>query len=400
MLARVCRSKSSSPAVSAARLFCTRSIRHALAKESSVGESGGSRSGFHEIKGLDDAIDLFKDMVRSSPLPSAIDFNKLMGVVVRMERPDLVISLYQKMERKQIRRDIYSMNILIKCFCSCSKLPFALSTFGSVISIFIDGYCGAKRVDDGMELLHEMSRRGLVANTITYTTLIHGFCQEMISSGVCLNVVTCSTLLDGICDNGKLKDALEMFKVMQKSKMDLDASHPFNAVEPDVQTYNILICGLINNGNFLEAEELYEEMPHRGMVDDGVELFCEMGPRGIVANAITYITLIRGFGKVGNINGALDNFQEMISSGVIPDTITIRNMLTSLWSKEELKRAVAMLEDLQMSMLYYWSELKKHTFQKISGVKRCLGVFPFCSCLHGYCQARSSWWLQGWIQRE
>lgn len=92
----------------------------------------------------------------------------------------------------------------------------------------------------------------------------------MISSGVCLNVVTCSTLLDGICDNGKLKDALEMFKVMQKSKMDLDASHPFNGVEPDVQTYNILICGLINNGNFLEAEELYEEMPHRGIVPDTI----------------------------------------------------------------------------------------------------------------------------------
>ncbi|CAN6856069.1 unnamed protein product, partial [Brassica oleracea] len=77
------------------------------------------RSWFHEIKGLDDAIDLFKDMVRSRPLPSAIDFNKLTGVVVGMERPDVVISLYQKMERKQIRRDIYSMNILIKCFCSC-----------------------------------------------------------------------------------------------------------------------------------------------------------------------------------------------------------------------------------------------------------------------------------------
>ncbi|CDY34373.1 BnaA09g11150D [Brassica napus] len=102
-----------------------------------------------------------------------------------------------------------------------------------------------------------------------------------------------------------------------------------------------------------------------GMVDDGVELFCEMGPRGIVANAITYITLIRGFGKVGNINGALDIFQEMISSGVIPDTITIRNMLTSLWSKEELKRAVAMLEDLQMSMLcksYVFFNIKKNVY--------------------------------------
>lgn len=39
---------------------------------------------------------------------------------------------------------------------------------------------------------------------------------------------------------------------------------------------------------------------------------------------------------------ALDIFQEMISSGICPDTITIRNMLIDLWSKEELKMAVTM----------------------------------------------------------
>ncbi|KAL0668174.1 hypothetical protein Bca4012_030878 [Brassica carinata] len=206
-----------------------------------------------------------------------------------------------------------------------------------------------------------MSRRGLVANTITYNTLIHGFCQtgdlnaaqdlfpEMISSGVCPDTVTCNTLLDGLCDNGKLKDALEMFKVMQKSMMDLDATHPFNGVEPDVQTYNILITGFINEGKFLGTEELYEEMPHRGRVGEGLELF-EMYGRGIVANAITYKTLIHGFRQVGNINGALDIFQEMISRGVRPDTITIRNMLDGLWSKEELQKAAATLEDLEKSV--------------------------------------------------
>ncbi|CAN6828660.1 unnamed protein product, partial [Brassica oleracea] len=182
-----------------------------------------------------------------------------------------------------------------------------------------------------------------------------------------------------------------MFKVMQKSKMDLDATHPFNGVEPDVQTYNILITGFINEGKFLGAEELYKEMPHRGIVPDtnrldeatqifdsmgskcfspdvitfntlingyckagrvgeGLKLFCEIYGRGIVANAITYKTLIHGFRQVGNINGALDIFQEMISGGVCPDTITIRNMLDGLWSKEELQKAAATLEDLEKSV--------------------------------------------------
>jgi pentatricopeptide repeat protein len=37
-------------------------------------------------------------MVRSRPFYPAIDFCKLIGVIVRMERPDVAISLYQKME--------------------------------------------------------------------------------------------------------------------------------------------------------------------------------------------------------------------------------------------------------------------------------------------------------------
>ena len=112
------------------------------------------RSGFHYIKSLDNATDLFDDMLRSSPLPSVIDFCKLMGVVVRMERPDVVISLYQKMEMRRIPRDIYTMNILIKCFCSCSKLPFALSTFG------------------------KLTKHGFHPDIVTFNTLLHGLCLE------------------------------------------------------------------------------------------------------------------------------------------------------------------------------------------------------------------------------
>ncbi|KAF8117978.1 hypothetical protein N665_0007s0027 [Sinapis alba] len=293
------------------------------------------------------------------------------------------LNLLRKMEEKKIFLDIVTYNCMINGLGSSGRWSEAqlllqemlerminpdVVTFSVLINALVkeDGYCGAKRVDDGMELLHEMSETRLVAKTITYNTLIHGFCQ----------VGDLNAALD-LLHEMLSSDALEMFKVMQKSKMDLDDSHLFNRVEPDVQTYNILISGLINEGKFLEDEELYEEIPHRGIVpstftyknsmvdglckqtrlDEVKQMFvsmgskgfspdvvtfntlingyCKMCRRGIVANEVTYITLIHGFRKVGNINGVLDIFQEMISSG----------------SKEELKRAVAVLEDLQMSMV-------------------------------------------------
>ncbi|CAF2039062.1 unnamed protein product [Brassica napus] len=319
-----------------------------------------------------DAQNVFSEMQEKGIFPNLFTYNCMINGFCSSGRWSEAQRLLREMFERKISPDVVTYNALINALVKEGKIVlmlaehmfYLMATKGcspNVITFttLIDGYCGAKRVDDGMELLHEMTETGLVADTITYNTLIHGFChvgdlnaaqdllQEMISSGVCPDVVTCNTLLDGLCDNGKLKDALEMFKAMQKSKMDLDASHPFNDVEPYVQTYNILICGLINEGKFLEAEELYEgchtenrldeatqmvdSMGSKGFspdvvtfntlingyctvgrVGDGLELFCEMGRRGIVANAITYRTLIHGFCQVGNINGALDIFQEMI----------------------------------------------------------------------------------------
>ncbi|EFH64206.1 predicted protein [Arabidopsis lyrata subsp. lyrata] len=44
---------------------------------------------------------------------------------VRMNRPDVVISLHKMMELRLIPLNIYSFSILIKCFCDCHMLSFA-----------------------------------------------------------------------------------------------------------------------------------------------------------------------------------------------------------------------------------------------------------------------------------
>ncbi|KAF3560522.1 hypothetical protein DY000_02012306 [Brassica cretica] len=309
------------------------------------GRHSDAQNLFSERERWSDGLRLLREMLERKIDPDVVTFSVLVKEGNFFEAEEL----YDDMIRMGVYPNTVTYNSIIDGFCKQDRLDdaehlfYLMSTKGCspdviTFSTLIDGSCRAKRVDDRIKLLREMSRRGLVANAVTYNTLIHGFCQvgdlnaaqdllhEMISSGVWPDIV------------------------MQKSKMDLDATHPFNGVEPDVQTYNILITGFINEGKFLGAEELYKEMPHRGRVGEGLKLFCEIYGRGIVANAITYKTLIHGFRQVGNINGALDIFQEMISSGVCPDTITIRNMLDGLWSKEELQKAAATLEDLEKSV--------------------------------------------------
>ncbi|CAL9237607.1 unnamed protein product [Arabidopsis halleri] len=258
MLARVLRSESAS---ASARLISTRLIHLRVAKKgrirkrlpfSSVHCSGsegtfvGERlkltSGSHYIQSLDDAIDLFNEMVRSRPLYSAIDFNKLIGVIVRMELPGVAISLYQKMELLQIPCNICSFDILIKCFCDCHKFSFALSTFGKITKL------------------------GFQPNVVTFNTLINGFCIEdrmleavalfdrMVEEGHQPDVVTYGTIVNGMCKIGDTVSALNLLRKMEECH-----------IEANVRIYNAIIGCLCKDGHHGDAQNLFTEMQEKGI---------------------------------------------------------------------------------------------------------------------------------------
>jgi len=115
-----------------------------------------SRNGLTELK-LDDAVALFGEMVKSRPLPSIVEFNKLLSAIAKMNKFDLVISLGERMHNLGISYDLYSYNILINCFCRRSQLPLALAVLGKMmklgyepdivtLSSLLNGYCHSKRI--------------------------------------------------------------------------------------------------------------------------------------------------------------------------------------------------------------------------------------------------------------
>ncbi|CAA7034180.1 unnamed protein product [Microthlaspi erraticum] len=104
--------------------------------------SGGSYDYREKIRGgflngikLDDAIGLFSEMVKSRPLPSIIDFNKLLSAIAKMKKYDVVISLGEQMQNLRIANDLYTYNILINCFCRSSQLPLALAILGKMMKL-------------------------------------------------------------------------------------------------------------------------------------------------------------------------------------------------------------------------------------------------------------------------
>ncbi|XP_010481645.1 PREDICTED: pentatricopeptide repeat-containing protein At1g63070, mitochondrial-like [Camelina sativa] len=175
-----------------------------------------------------------------------------------------------------------------------------------------------------MQLFHEMSQRGLVGNTVTYTTLIQGFFQagdcdsaqmvfkQMVSDRVPASLMTYNILLDGLCNNGKLETALVAGKVGEA--WDLFCSLSLKGVKPNVVTYTTMISRLCRKSLMQEADALF-----RKMKEDG-----------ILPNSGTYNTLIRAHLRDGELAAPAELINEMRSCGFAGDTSNfglVTNML-------------------------------------------------------------------------
>jgi pentatricopeptide repeat protein len=74
----------------------------------------------------------------------------------------------------------------------------------------IHGYFIAGEVDEVIKLLDDMLLIGLKPTAVTFNTLLDG----MVSMGLKPDVVTCKTLIDSCCEEGRIEDALTVFREM------------------------------------------------------------------------------------------------------------------------------------------------------------------------------------------
>ncbi|RWR86970.1 pentatricopeptide repeat-containing protein, mitochondrial-like protein isoform X1 [Cinnamomum micranthum f. kanehirae] len=152
---------------------------------------------------LDDALNMFDQMLLMRPFPSIDPFNRLLGAVSRMRHYSTVVDLYRRMNLAGIKPHRVTLNTLINC------------------------YCHLKRVDLGFAVLGEFLKRGCKLDPVTMTALIKGLCfvgdisgavvllKKIVEKGYPADVITHSTVINGLCKAGKVQDALEMLRAME-----------------------------------------------------------------------------------------------------------------------------------------------------------------------------------------
>ncbi|KAE8659317.1 Pentatricopeptide repeat-containing protein [Hibiscus syriacus] len=230
-------------------------------------------------------------------------------------------------------------------------------------SILIHGLCENGRVEEAFALKEGMSQKGCQPSTRTYTVLVKALCDdgsigkaldlvsEMIGKGCKPNVYTYTVLIDGLCREGKIEEGNGMLKQMVKE-----------GVYPGIVTYNALINGYCKEGKIVSAFELLSLMEKRNCrpnirtYNELIEGLCRVNKpykamlllgrivnNGLLPNCVSYNILIYGFCKEGHFNMASKIFELMNSFGVDTDAYSFTAMIDGLCKQGRLKLANGLL---------------------------------------------------------
>ncbi|KAJ0909551.1 putative tetratricopeptide-like helical domain superfamily [Helianthus annuus] len=171
---------------------------------------------------INDALQLFDEMLQRQPPPSIFQFNQLTNLFVKMKHYSTALSLFKQMRFMGIPSDLYTMTISINCHCRLNQVTY------------------------GFALLATIFKQGHPPSLATYTTLIHGLVladkvfeavelfKKLLRDKLCEpNHVMYGTVINGLCKVGHTTKALELLTFIESG-----------SCKPCVHHYNTVIDSL------------------------------------------------------------------------------------------------------------------------------------------------------------
>lgn len=310
---------------------------------------------------LDDAICLFRELIRSYSHLETSTFNILMRGLCIAGEIDEAFKFLNDMRNFGCSPDIVSYSTLIHGLCKINEVDQARdllkevclrSEFTPNVVIYttvISGYCKLSKMKEASSLFDEMVRFRTMPNAATFNALIDGFVKagdmasalgmhkKMLLHGCPPDVVTFTSLIDGYCRVGKVNYGLDLWHEMK-------ARH----ISANLYTFSILISALCKSNRLQEAHDLLRLLKQSdivpqpfiynpvidgycksGNVDEANEIVVEMEEK-CKPDKLTYTILIIGHCMKGRAPEAIGIFKKMLAIGCSPDDITIRTLSSCL----------------------------------------------------------------------
>ncbi|KAI9250261.1 hypothetical protein BY458DRAFT_524848 [Sporodiniella umbellata] len=208
-----------------------------------------------------------------------------------------------------------------------------------ILNTMVNGLVINKEMKAANQIYQRMLQSEFKPDIVTFNTMLKGYTdagdtassleilQDMIRLKQEPDVVTFTTFINSIFDTKTPESARHMMELLKKMR-----------VKPNIYTFNSIISRWIKNGNIEEAERTLSIM---------MAEYSEIRP-----TVHTFTNLIQGYTERMNLRKSVETFQQLLKSGVEPDTATFNFMIVGFLNFDRLEDAYVCLE--KMSAMKLW----------------------------------------------
>lgn len=282
--------------------------------------------GFCKAGKLDQAQNVFSKMLEHGYIPTVFTYGSLIDRLFKDKRLDLVLKVLSKMLESSCAPNVVVYTAMIDGLCKVGKLDEAYKLmlmmeekrcYPNVVTYtaMIDGFGKARKIDKCLELLREMSFKGCAPNFITYRVLINHCCAMGL-------LHEAHKLLDEMKQTYWPKHMASYHKVIQGYSREFLASLGIlnemgeSDLVPVFPAYSILIDNFVKAGNLEVALELFEEIS-------------SSNPSTALSRCM-YNSLIESLSNTGKVGKGFELFADLLRRGGIPQLSTFVQLIKGL----------------------------------------------------------------------
>ncbi|XP_038986533.1 pentatricopeptide repeat-containing protein At5g66520-like [Phoenix dactylifera] len=256
---------------------------------------------------------LYSDMLRRPVHPNEFTFPSLLQSIAADRELGLGRQVHAHVLKLGFGTDGYSGNNLLHMYLSCGLLAESLGLFHAmphrdVVSwtTMISGLSELGFLDDARKLFDEMPER----NSVSWNAMIAGYVrggrfkeasglfEQMRADGVELDRYVAASMLAACTGLGALEQGQWIHTYIKRRGIELDSKLATTVVDMYCK------CGCLE-----KAYEVFSELPCKGLS--------------------SWNCMIGGFAMHGRGEAAIELFKEMEKEGVMPDDITLLNVLSA-----------------------------------------------------------------------
>jgi pentatricopeptide repeat protein len=365
-------------------IFVSNSLIHLYV---ACGDLFRARSAFDEI--------LVKDVV---------SFNSLICGYSQQNRPKEVLTLFKVMQNEGIKADKVTM---VKVVSACTRLgdwSLAISMVryieehGIEVDVYlgntlIDYYGRSRQLQSAEKVFFHMKDKNTVTLNTMITTYAKGgdlvLARKIFDQIPNKDLISWSSLVCGYSQASHFSDALEVFREMQRAKMEPDAIviasvlsacahlsaldlgkwiHDYvkqNNIKTDVIMENSLIDMYAKCGSVQEALQVFKEMKEKdtlswnsiimglannGFEDDALNIFHTMLTEGFRPNEVTFLGVLIACANRNLVQKGLDHFESMKSAHKLEPQMKHYGCVVDLLGRDgQLEKALRFIDEMPVA---------------------------------------------------